>query len=261
MSVNVSDLFGQNEPAVAKQPQRRSTKLVEEKPDSNWFNHVLLLGFIGLLVWGAWLLSQPGTLPIQHVRIAGDFRHLQPEQLQTLVTNEVRGGFFNVNVSTIRDVLIEDPWVRGVIVQRVWPDTLRVVVSEQVPVIRWGEHSLLNDAGERFTPEAATVPEHLPMLKGPDGSEAILLQRFSMMNERLQSVGLGLSQLEQDSRRSWRFIVDAGFAVVLGRKQVQPRFERFISTVPQALAGQLDKVDYIDMRYTNGFAVGWKNSG
>lgn len=236
----------------------RSAAPVTGQPSRNWLNQIVLLVFLGLLGWGVYQLSLPGTLPIKHVRITGDFRQLQPEHMQTLVTNEVRGGFFNVNVGTIRDTLLQDPWVQDVVVQRVWPETLRVRVVEHRPMTRWGEKSLLNSEGQRFTPAPDTIPEGLPQLNGPGGSEALLLRRFHDISQRLEPLGLQVTRLEQDPRRSWRFAVDAGFQVMLGRKEFARRLDRFVERVPQALGDRIGQVDEIDMRYTNGFSVRWK---
>jgi len=241
--------------------RKHSRPLDSEQKPKSWPNIILSSGFILLLLWGGWVLSLPGTLPIKYVRITGDFRHLQPEQLQTLVTNEVRGGFFNVNVSTIRDILLQDPWVQDVMVQRVWPETLRVTVTEHIPLARWGDDSLVNTDGERFTPAQESIPHDLPRLAGPDGSELVLLERFHEINKRLEPLGLEVVQLEQDPRRSWQFVVNAGFSVVLGRKEFSQRIDRFVQTVPLALSGRMERADAVDMRYTNGFSVRWKQQG
>lgn len=260
MSASASGMFQQLDSRPAVRQQNETSKIIIEQRSGKWLHGLVISGMFALIAWGIWLLSQPGTLPIQTVSITGDFRHLQPDKLQTLVSNEVRGGFFNVNVSTIRDILMQDPWVEDVMVQRVWPETLRVMVSEHVPQIRWGEHSLLNTHGQLFTPDAASIPEQLPMLDGPEGSEALLLRRFREINQRLQPSGLMVSKLKQDSRRSWKFEVDAGFTVVLGRKEFNQRLQRFVTLVPQAMAGRIDQIESVDMRYTNGFSVNWKKT-
>jgi hypothetical protein len=48
--------------------------------------------------------------------------------------------------------------------------------------------------------------------------------------------------------------------VRLGRRQIDERFMRFVRTALPALAPHSNDVNYVDMRYSNGFAVGWKNS-
>ena len=72
-----------------------------------------------------WRLLDPATLPIRHVRIEGNFQHLSPEKMQSLVTNVIRGGFFNLNVKTIKEALLAEPWVYWVVVQMDLPRNLK----------------------------------------------------------------------------------------------------------------------------------------
>ncbi len=45
----------------------------------------------------------------------------------------------------------------------------------------------------------------------------------------------------------------------LGRRDLDERFYRFFAVVAPTLAAELKRVDYVDLRYTNGFAVGWRD--
>ena len=218
----------------------------------------LAILIIALMVWGGRYLSNPDTLPIKQVRVEGDFTRLSPIDLQQLVTDKVRGGFFNLNVDAVRDALLAEPWVSKVSVQRVWSDGLRVIVTEQVPVVRWGEKGLLNQSGEYFEPESETIPQNLPLLNGPEGSEVLLLKRFQEMQERVKEIKFTIVELTLDDRRAWSFRLANGINIILGRKQVSDRFQRFLDLIPTTVAGRIEQTAKVDMRYTNGFAVRWK---
>jgi cell division protein FtsQ len=45
----------------------------------------------------------------------------------------------------------------------------------------------------------------------------------------------------------------------LGRRDVDERIERFIRTASQVIAHRVTEIAYVDMRYSNGFAIGWRN--
>jgi len=212
---------------------------------------------IALFIWGTYLLSNPETLPIKQVRIEGEFFRLSPNKLKAMVTDKVRGGFFNLDVDAVRNVLLANPWVRDVTVQRIWPDSLRVSVLEQVAVARWGEDGLLNSDGEYFSPRPETFPEELPELHGPHDTEVLLLNRFNKIHESISSIGLKIKRLTLSERRAWQFELDDGIQVILGRKDFDLRLERFIDFVPLGLTGKLSQTELVDMRYTNGFSVRW----
>ncbi len=222
------------------------------------FGIFMLLTLVSLSVWGVYSLSRPETLPIKQVRIVGEFRHLSPSRLQTLVTEEVRGGFFNVNVTEVRNELLKAPWVEHISVNRIWPDTLRVNVKERVAVVRWGDKALLNSDATYFVPPAATIPRDLPLLNGPQGSYELVLSKFNELNQVLKHTGLKVVELTLNERRAWSFTVQTGFTVVIGRMDYEQRVRRFSEVVVKAMVGQLDKVEKIDMRYTNGFAIEWR---
>ena len=219
---------------------------------------VFVLVFISSLVWGGLYLSHPDTLPIKQVRIEGDFTHLSPVDLQLLVTDKVRGGFFNLDVNAVRLALLDEPWVSDVTVKRIWPDALRVIVFEQIPAVRWKDKGLLNISGEYFEPESITIPEGLPLLSGPTGSEVSLLNRFNMVQVRVKSVGFNIVSLTQNERRAWSFQLKNGIKVVLGRRDFEERFDRFLKLIPITISGRIDQAESIDMRYTNGFSILWK---
>ena len=56
-------------------------------------------------------------------------------------------------------------------------------------------------------------------------------------------------------------MLEGGPELRLGRRDVGERLERSFAVVTPALAGELERVRYVDLRYTNGFAVGWTGSG
>ena len=225
---------------------------------SRLFGSFFVLIFIALMIWGGVTLSNPDTLPIKQVRIEGDFTRLSPVDLQLLVTDKVRGGFFNLDVDAVRLALLDEPWVSEVIVKRIWPDALRVIVIEQVPVVRWGDSGLLNSTGEYFSPEVTTIPVELPLLSGPVGSEHNLLNRFNTMQEQVQSIGFNISSLSLDDRRAWSFHFTNGIKVILGRRDFEERFNRVLTLIPATTSGRIEQVESIDMRYTNGFSILWK---
>ncbi|MBI2969463.1 MAG: FtsQ-type POTRA domain-containing protein [Gammaproteobacteria bacterium] len=213
---------------------------------------------IGALATAAYWIVDPGTLPIRNVRVEGEFLHLSPAALRELAKDVVRGGFFNVNVEAVRSVLMGNPWVADVIVRRDWPDALNVYVREQVAVGRWGEEGLLNGQATLFTPPEASVPAGLPRLNGPADTAGLVLDRYRYLQHALSARGLSAMELALNDRRAWSFRLVGGPSVILGRGHFVERLERFVSSVPDEFAGELNTVEVIDMRYTNGFAVRWK---
>ncbi len=215
---------------------------------------LLVLVLCGL---GIWRLLDPATLPIRHVRIEGNFQHLSPEKMQSMVTDVIRGGFFNLNVMSINEALLREPWVYWVVVQRVWPDGLSVHVKEQTAIGHWNNNELLNPSAQIFSPEAAASISGMPFLSGPVDTQALVLERYREIADAVSPFAIKITSLSLSGRRGWRVQLHDGPLVILGRNDVHSRIQRFSGSVLASLRDELTRIKQIDMRYTNGFAIQW----
>lgn len=244
----VNPTFGEVPPERAGSAMRKST----------YYELIFAVMFAAFLIWTGFYLLNPATLPIRQVRIEGEFRHLSTAALQELIRPKVTGGFFNIDVSAVRDTLLTEPWVREVSVHRVWPDSLQVFVTEQVAVTRWGDNGLLNKSGQLFTPDKTSFPPGLPVLQGPEGSQSLMMEKYMFLQSLLTPLALQVSLLRLDERRAWVFESADGLQVVIGRKDFDERATRFVELVPGNLGARFHEAEMVDMRYPNGFSVRWK---
>ena len=212
-----------------------------------------------LFILAGWRLLDPATLPIKHVRIEGNFQHLSPEKMQTMVSDVISGGFFNLNVTSINNTLLKEPWVHWVSVQRIWPDGLSVQVKEQTAIGHWNGSGLLNASAERFSPQEAELISTLPFLSGPAETQHLVLNRYKAIQQALSSQNIQINSLSLSERRAWLIQIQQGPLVILGRSDVETRIARFTGSVLAGLGKDISRVKKIDMRYTNGFAVEWNN--
>lgn len=217
---------------------------------------VLLVTTVAGLSWGTLELSDPSALPIRRVMVAGEFTHLDPAQVQRTVAAEVDAGFFGIDVAALREVLLEEPWIRDATVRRVWPDALQVSIVEQTPVARWGDYGLLNEQADLFVPALDELPSDLVRLNGPLGSEAEVLARYTYVRERLAVLALQPTAVELSARHAWTVTTSGGREIVFGRKDFETRLARFMFGYSRALGEAWPHVGRVDLRYTNGFAVG-----
>lgn len=219
---------------------------------------LLMLLILVSIVWALMTLMRPDILPIKRVRVEGEFQQLAPDRLEAIVTDTVRGGFFNVNVEVIKQVLLSDPWVYQVTVLRNWPDSLTVQVTEQVAVARWGDSGLINPEGDIFTPDSHSFLAGLPVLRGPAETYRQMLKLYQQFQEILMGSGYEISGLTLNDRRSWTMRLSGGPLLILGRKNMMNRLERFVTYLNSGPIDSLREMETVDLRYTNGFAVRWK---
>lgn len=216
------------------------------------------LAFVAAAVAITWLSLLALDRPVQQVSIDGPFHRVTAGQLEGVVRSYLPAGVLGVRLGEIQRALETLDWVDRVSIRRRWPDGLHLSVSEQIPAARWGEHGLLNVRGELFIESTRQVPAELPRLDGPAGSEWQVAQRYLGMRDRLLRAGLALSALTLDARGAWRAQLSNGIEVRLGRQDSDRRMELFVALVAPMIAAREVEVDYVDMRYSNGFVIGWQ---
>ena len=195
--------------------------------------------------------------PVRRVLLEGAFKRVSPPEIEAIVTQYARGGLASIDLELIRQQVTRINWVDNAVVTRVWPDAIKVVVVEQVAAARWNDVGLLNARGELFLRRARYVPPELPLLEGPDGSEGVVAQLYIDAQGRLLEAGLRLTGVRLDERGAWELELANGMQVRLGRQSVNDRLERFIGLASPMVAKRVAEISYVDMRYTNGFSVGW----
>jgi cell division protein FtsQ len=245
----------------AKNRRKQSERRVR-LPAINWRRWGLTALTLAAILGGMAMLGVFLDQPIQRVLISGRFQRVSPGDIERAVKERVRGaGLVSVELDGVRSAVAAIPWVDKASVQRSWPRGLSVTVVEQVAAARWGESGLLNTRGELFASAATHIPPELARLSGPEGSQALVAARYLAAQGRLVEAGLHLTALRLDERGAWELDLANGITVRLGSRQIDERFERFMITAIKLIAQRADDIAYVDMRYSNGFAIGWRNGG
>lgn len=242
-----------NKPKVQKTPWKWPTAVVE------WRRYARRATMVVLLVGGLTALTWALDRPVRVISMDGSFQRVSPGQIEKAVAPFSQSGFMSADLDAIQRAVETLPWVEHARIQRRWPNSLHVTVIEQTAAARWGDSGLLNTRGELFVRSAAHVPAELPHLSGPEGTESQVAQRYLSVQGRMLEAGMRIAALRLDERGAWEMDLDSGVTVRLGRREVDERIARFIRTASQVIAHRLNEITYVDMRYSNGFAIGWRN--
>lgn len=206
------------------------------------------------IVWHT-ALRVPQT-PMRAVTLTGDLAHVDAQAVRGQLAGRIAGNFFGVNLDEVRRLVAELPWVRSVEVRREWPDRLVVRVEEHRALARWPGARLVSERGELFE-GSSDAP--LPQLAGPPGSEREVTRRFLAMRELLAPLGVEPVQVALSARYAWQVKLANGLVLELGRDQarspVEERLARFVAAYPRIAAALDRRLDYVDLRYPNGFAI------
>lgn len=209
-------------------------------------------------LWGGQRLQDPALLPLNTVRIDTRLIEVDQDAIRRIILAHADAGFIRMDVTAVRKELEALPWVETASVRRAWPDVLQVSIQEQQAVARWAAGGLLNPRGVRFVPGDERQWGHLPLLRGPDGSERMVMQEYRQMQQMLQPLGLAISHVSMDERRAWSLQVGEALHLGLGRHDTERRLLRFVRVYPRVLEPRLAGIERVDLRYTNGFAIRWR---
>jgi cell division protein FtsQ len=205
----------------------------------------------------AWLARQP-AFAIREAVVLTPLRHASAPHLEAAIREDVTGTFFTVDLDAARAAIGDVRWIRSVALRRQWPHRLEIEVEEHAPLARWRDEALVNTEGEIF---AARYAGDLPRFDGPDGSAPEMAARYRAWSARLAPLSLAVTALTLSQRGGWSIEASDGIApltLVLGRDEPDARLARFAAGYTRtigALARSGTRIDYVDLRYRNGFAA------
>ena len=218
---------------------------------------VLAAGFL-------WALRNP-VFAIGGITVGGDVAHNNAVTLRANVAPHLRGTFFTTDLAETRAAFEAVPWVRRAVVQREFPNRLRVLLHEHQPVALWGQEgdsTLVNSFGEVFEANVGDVEQDdLPRLRGPEGQSAQVLAMYQAIAPQLDAIDLTVSELVLTGRGSWQAVLDSGATLELGRgtpAEVGARVQRFTHTLTQVTSKygrRADALESADLQHGDGYAL------
>ena len=212
-----------------------------------------------LMLTAGWVFLNSGeSRQVASLHIDGEFKRVSARQIEEAVRGRLDTGFVELVLQSVKADAEALPWVSSARVERDWPAGIRVRVWEREPLARWGEASLLDTRGRVFTPPKAELPQNLPLLSGEAGHEAEVIKTWQRLSALLADTPFALSGLAQDRRSEWTAQTQTGVGLRFGTDPDDARVEMLRGVAVRSLQARMSEVDYVDLRYTNGFAVGWK---
>ncbi len=221
--------------------------------------HVRLVAFIlsaPIAAWGLHALLAPGRFPVRSVRIVGHLGHIPQALLVAAIRPFLYRDFYTLPLDQVGAAVKTVPWVGSVRVERRFPRTLVIRVRRLRLAAQWARGGWVDARGLHAHLDHYEPPKGLPLFQGPAGSESAMWTHYERFEALLKPVGLTIAALDLSSRGTWRATLKNGPSLVLGHDSCA-RLARFVAVFPQ-LAGERAKMRQVDLRYTNGFAIGWK---
>lgn len=204
-----------------------------------------------------WIVRQP-AFAIREVVVTTPLVRASAPHLETVLRDELKGTFFTMRLDNAREAIGKVAWVRTVALRRHWPPRLEVAIEEHEPLARHAEGVLVNTFGETF---AARYDGTLPRFTGAQALAAEMTARYREWSALLAPLALEVTDLAVSARGGWRVRASGAegpLTLELGRDDASARLQRFTAAYARtvaALSRQGTRIEYVDLRYRNGFAA------
>ncbi len=201
-------------------------------------------------------------LPITVLTVEGEMHYTDKSTITSAIEQIDLSNFFKVDVNKVQGAIAKLPWVYSVSVRKQWPNELKIYLVDQQPIALWNGDFLINQYGEVFQADISVLQQDIPHFFGPEGSENIALENYQNFNRLLKFKDLSISELVLSERFSWQLTLSDGVLLNLGREKRIERIQRFMDVYAEILKNKKEnqQVDYVDLRYDTGVAVGWKST-
>ena len=194
--------------------------------------------------------------PIKNVT-SSELINVNKDDISKAVKYLYSKSFFDIDLNHLKNKLEKIEWVRKINVRRSYPNEIIIDIEEHIPILRWNNKMYINKYGEKFN--ASKIDKSIPILISDESRINEVFAYFKLFNEKLSSRKLDfkITKIMENEIRSLTISLSSGINIQLGSKDVNNKIPLFFEIYKSLNTRDLNKIRYIDMRYTNGFSVGW----
>ena len=232
------------------------SNVYEGKSQRKTIKRVILLIAFSVAFFFLFSLLNQSVTKIQYVN---EMQRVSPDELRGISTKIYDEGFLQINLSDIKEEIGQVNWVKSVSLERQWPDQINILIEEEDIIGWWNKDSIINSKGNLFSLDEQSLPGGLIEFYGPNGQQAIVYEKYLLFAEELSTRGILIEKVTLDFKGSWIVTIRPSIALRLGKENISERFDRFLMIWDESLLDNLAVIEYIDLRYTEGFSVKKRN--
>ena len=235
-----------------------ATSIIHRRRSHSYVVALTKLAYLVVLFGLLYIIVECWSFPnIKKFELRGDFVKLDTQQLQQLVRASSAGkNYFTVDLQHLRAQLEALPWVKQAQIERLWPQMVKITITEHQGFAVVNNSAVVSAAGVLFYPAKATIDEGLLSIEAHPQSLPRLLalvKNFRLWAENLQ---LQIVALKEDSYQTLHVYLSNGWILIFGRSQREEKIKRLLKAYPQLKNSNFfPRIDYVDLRYPDGFAI------
>lgn len=227
---------------------------------------LVLIG--GLFAATVHTLSKATSFPVQKIETRG-MQRLTHDEIVTLTGVTAGQNLLALRLKTIGQQVLSNPWVASVQVQRFFPGTIAVTITERRPVavINMGLLYYLDDRGEPFKPLNFGDSLDFPVVSGIDEEDlnndpTVIKDALKTASELIAALKqhgsfilADVSEIHYDRGHGFTLYTTAGaLPVKIGTDDFDKKLQRF-ARIYQNLMTQQPGLQYIDLDYSDRIVV------
>ena len=235
---------------------KKSIQQFAFKPWQSALIILLLIAVFGFLA--VYLLKNESAKPV--VIASQNLSAAQHTAQQRAV--EPMGGvrFFSADLRQIHDKISQLSWVESASVYRDWQKGVVVSVTPRKAVANFGSDRLVDANGVVYQPAdgAQLMDARLVNLHGRDTEAMQIMQKLKRINTWYAPLGVHVQDLILTPRQTWIVRFDNGMRIIVDHENTEQKLYNLALQLQSSLASDFPKIDSVDLRYKNGFAIAWR---
>lgn len=167
-------------------------------------------------------------------------------------------SFFNFKMKYLKKEIESIEWVKYADIRRVYPSGVRIYIEEYQPKAIWNDKGYLDSNGDIFL--VNKVKKKLPKIYSENNRNHVMFDYLSLFAKYLSiyNINDSIVEIHENKIRSVKILLNSRISIELGSNNVSEKIEMFFKVYKKLKSRDLKKIRYIDMRYSNGFSIGWK---
>ncbi len=178
----------------------------------------------------------------------------------TLVTQainaQLNSPILGYSLQTIQAALLENPWIKSVVIQRRLPNVIHVTLEERIPVALWQspdkKHYLVDTDGVVMNTRITTDFRSLPIIAGHDAP--IHAPQMLALIEQFPEIKAHMTDMVRIRGRRWNLKLDGAVTIKLPEENVERALAKLAPLIKQNKISKQHVVS-VDMRVPDHFFI------
>lgn len=218
------------------------------------------------------------TTPMDQYQINTNLKFTNSEDILAAITDSKNKdkGYFSFNTKNLVDKLDAYSWIKFVMVNKVWPNTVNIRLQEYKPYAIWTDGNkvgyITEDGKLFYSPKqeqqnaqqsenkvidlnSDLIDNQIPVLISNQYYIQTALNYWLQVKDDLDSTNLSIKEIRVDSSDAWQILLSNGILLNLDSVNINESIRRFLLAAEQIKVPQGYLVDYVDLRYNNGISI------